>query len=84
MMLLDKKIRQVALQRYDSMRGAFMAQCLSFDCNMFVFVDETGSDHRSHIRKYGYSVRGQTPTTSRLLIRGKRVKALSAICRNNT
>ena len=57
-----------------------MSQCLLFHSDKFVFVDETGSDHRSHIRKYGYSLRGVTPTTHRLLSRGKRINALSAIC----
>ena len=38
---------------------------------MFVWVDETGTDHRDHIRKFGYSLRGMTPITHRFLSRGK-------------
>ncbi len=39
-----KQIRQVASQRCAYIRGAFMAQCHLLDVNMFVWIDETGSD----------------------------------------
>ena len=75
-----KKIRQIAKQRCDSLRGAFMAQCFAFSSrSMFVWVDETGTDNRDHIRKYGYALRGVTPTSKRLLVRGKRINAISAL-----
>ena len=75
-----KKIRQVAKQRCDRLRGAFMAQCFLFRSrNMFVWVDETGSDKRDNIRKYGYALRGVTPTYKRLLARGQRINAIAAI-----
>ena len=76
-----KKIRQVALQRSYSLRGAFRAQCSVFDPDTFVFVDETGSDHRTHIRKYGYALRGVTPEVRRpFLGHGQRVNAIIGIC----
>ena len=78
--LTRKIIRQVALQRCDQLRGAFITQCLLFHPEMFVFFDETGCDRRSHIRKYGYQLRGLTPVSSRILARGKRVNTISAIC----
>ena len=56
-----------------------MAQVLQFDQQFFVWIDETGSDARSHIRKFGYALRGQTPVCHRLLARGKRVSAIAAI-----
>ena len=75
-----KKIRQVALQRSYSLRGAFRAQCSLFDPDMFVFVDETGTDHRAHIRKYGYALRGVTPEYTRpFLGHGQRVNAIIGI-----
>ena len=46
-----------------------------FHPDMFVFVDETGSDHRNCIRKYGYALLRMIPTTHRLLRRGTRIKA---------
>ena len=74
-----KKIRQVALQRCDALRGAYITQCLMFRPDMFVFVDESGSDRRSCIRKYGYALWGMTPTTHRLLHGGTRINAIAGI-----
>ena len=75
-----KKIRQVALQRSYSLRGAFRAQCSLFDPETFVFVDETGADHRSHIRRYGYALRGVTPEYRRPFVgHGLRVNAIMGI-----
>ena len=51
-------------------RGAFRAQCSNFSVDKFVWIDETGSDARSHARKYGYALRGLTPVTHRLHTRG--------------
>ena len=66
-----KCVRQVALQRCDALRGAFMAHCSPFARNQFVWVDETGSDKRDHVRRYSYSIRGTTPVTHRLFSRGQ-------------
>ena len=77
--IMRKKIRQVALQRCDALRGAYITQCLMFRPDMFIFVDESGSDRRSCIRKYGYALRGMTPTTHRLLHRGTRINAIAGI-----
>ena len=74
-----KKIQQVALQRCYTLRGAFMAQCLLFNPDQFVFIDETGSDARDHIRKYGYAIRGLAPQNKRLLSRGQRVNAIAGM-----
>ena len=57
-----------------------MSQCLFFPSEMFVFLDETGCDRRSHVRKYGYALRGLTPVSLRILARGKRINTISAIC----
>ena len=35
-----------------------MAHAFMFKRDMFVWVDETGNDHRTHIRKFGCSLRG--------------------------
>ena len=74
-----KKVRQVALQRCYALRGAFMAQCFMFKREMFVWTDESGSDSRNHIRKYGYALRGMTPECHRLLVRGTRINAIAAM-----
>ena len=62
-----KKIRQVAKQRCDALRGAFMAQTFLLKREMFVWVDETGTDKRDQLRKYGYALRGVTPVYHRFL-----------------
>ncbi len=74
-----KKIRQVATQRCGLLRGAFLAHCFTFTADQFVWVDETGSDARNHIRKFGYAVRGMTPVAHRFLSRGRRTNAIAAI-----
>ena len=53
-----KKIRQVALQRCCSLRGAFMAQVMLLQCKVFVWVDESGCGKKDSIRKYGYALHG--------------------------
>ena len=74
-----KKVRQIASQRCDVLRGAFLAQCFMFTADKFVWIDESGSDTRNYIRKFGYSVRGITPASHRFFHRGKRTNAIAAI-----
>lgn len=74
-----KKVRQIALQRSYSLRGAFRALCSLFNPDVFVFVDETGADHRDHIRRYGYALRGMTPEYTRPFGRGRRFNAMAGI-----
>ena len=38
-----------------------MSQMFLFNREPFVWVDETGTDGRDHIRRYGYTLRGLTP-----------------------
>ncbi len=63
----------------DVLRGAFMAQYFLFTADMFVWVDETGSDAWAHIRRYGYALRGMRAVCTRLLSRGKRINAMAGI-----
>lgn len=74
-----KKIVQVAKQRRLEYRGAFMAEVLQYRKDMFVFVDETGSNRRDHARKFGYAIQGEAPVYQRSLVRGRRVSAIAAI-----
>lgn len=74
-----KKIRQVAKQRCYTLRGIFMAHSFQFDVNMFVWLDETGTDKRDQFRKYGYALRGVTPLYHRTLSRGERINAIAAM-----
>ena len=78
--MTHKKIRQVALQRSLDLRGQFMSEAMFLDVNQLVWVDEMGSDNRDHIRKFGYSLRGETPVSHRILSRWKRISAIGAMC----
>ncbi len=49
------------------------------NADTIVCVDETGSDRRSALRKYAYSLRGITPVNYSIHMSGKRLSAISAI-----
>ena len=74
-----KKIVEVAKQRCLEYRGAFMADVIQYKKEMFVFVDESGSDNRDGCRKFGYAIRGDAPIYNRRLVRGRRISAIAAI-----
>lgn len=44
-----------------------------FTNDMLVFVDETGTDRRDSLRRHGYSIRGRTPQSCKVLVRGERI-----------
>ena len=75
---------QVALQRSDALRGAFMAHCSLFSRDKFVWVDETGADARDHIRRYSYAIRGMRPVTHRFVKRDTRVNAIAGFSQDGT
>ena len=56
-----KKIQQVALQRSVEHSGKFFAEIQFYNPNQFVWVDETGSDRRDQMRKFGYSLKSESP-----------------------
>ena len=56
-----------------------MTEVLPYDPEYFVWVDETGSDARSHIRKFNLALCGQTPVYHMFLALGKRISAIAAI-----
>ena len=75
-----KKIQQVALQRSSVHRADFMAEIQIFNVEQLVWLDETGSDNRDHVRKMGYAMRGDRPVYHRLLHRGQRISSVAAMC----
>ena len=74
-----KKLQTVALQRSEELRQKFVQEMTVYNRDMFVFVDETGSDRRDSLRRYGYSLRGKPARSQKLLVRGKRVSAIGAL-----
>ena len=49
---------------------------------MFIFLDESGTDHPDSLRKFGYSMRGKRTRSHKLLVRGKRVSVVAALSTN--
>lgn len=45
----------------------YIAHIHNFDIEMFVWLDETGTDKRDQLRKYGYALRGVIPHYHRSL-----------------
>ena len=73
------KIRSIALQRDEEQRAMYVAEVALYAPNRFVFVDETGNDHRDCIHKCGCALRGKRCIATRLLARGKRISAIGAL-----
>ena len=69
-------MRQIALQRSESLRAHFMSEVSVYDPAMLVWLDESGCDRRHAARKYGYSIRGIPVCDHRILIRGKRYTSI--------
>ena len=57
--LTRKKLSVVALQRSDELRAQYTREVIIYKPEMLVFIDETGSDRRDVMRRFGYSLRGK-------------------------
>ena len=72
-----KKLSFVAEQQDHLLRAKFISDVSVFQPNMFIFLDETGTDRRDALRRYGYSLRGKRARQQTLLMRGKHISVLS-------
>lgn len=70
---------QVAQQRCIKLQARFRAEMSFFSVDQLVWVDETGCDKKSAIRKAGYALKGITPECHRKLVKGKRLSSMAAI-----
>ena len=77
--LTRKKLQHVALQRTMELRCSFMASVYTFPAEMFVWIDESGSDSKDQLRRYGYALRGERAVCRKLLVRGRRMSAIAAL-----
>ena len=57
-----------------------MSDVSMYSSDMLVFVDETGTDQRNTIQKYGYSIRGKPAKNHVQFARGERISAIACIC----
>ena len=53
-----------------------------YDPGMLIFLDETGTDQRGAVRRFGYSLRGNPLQKESFLVRGKRMSAIAMISIN--
>ena len=54
-----------------------MSELSVYKADMFIFLDETGTDRREAMRRYAYNWRGKPAVTQRLLVRGHRLSAIA-------
>ena len=72
-----QRMRLVATQRDDSIRAMFASEVSIYTADMFIFLDETGTDRRNVLRRYAYSWRGMPAVAHRLLVRGQRLSSIA-------
>jgi transposase len=71
------KLATYALQRDDTLRQQFVLDVSLHNRDTLLFVDETGTDRKDAIRKYGYSLRGKPLKAQKLLVRGEHISFFS-------
>ena len=74
-----KKLQHTAIQRSEDARARYFHEMGIYKADMLVFVDESGTDRRDAMRRFGYSLRGGPCIAKSLLVRGKRVSAIAAL-----
>lgn len=74
-----QKMRLVARQRCNIQRAQYISQIMAFNPQSLIFIDETGSNRRNTIRKYGYGLQGITPITHKFTVYGKRLSAIGIL-----
>ena len=74
-----KKLTFRAQQRSEELRAKFLTDISIFEPEILVFVDETGTDKRAALRKYGYSLRGRPAISERPLVKGERYSAIAGL-----
>lgn len=76
-----QKLVITAKQRSDKLRAEYMMDMQVYlgHPEFLVFVDETGTDRRDSMRRFGYSMQGKPARAQKLLWRGEHVTAISAL-----
>ena len=74
-----QKLTRIAGQRNDLLRAQYVFDIGIFSPDMLVFVDETGTDRRDTLRRYGYSLRGKPAKAFSTYSRGNHLSALAAM-----
>ena len=77
--LTRQRLKSIVVRRSDKERAKFMVQVQCIPANCFVWVDETGSNHRGSRRKTRYGLRGIPPVSFLLRVGSARISAVSCI-----
>ena len=72
-----QKMRITATQRDEALRALFASELSIYNADMFIFLDETGTDRRDAMRRYAYSFRGRPAVAQKLLVRGHHLFAIA-------
>ena len=74
-----QKLALYALQRDETLRQQYVTDVTIYPRETLIFVDETGTDRKDTLRKYGYSLRGKPLKAQRLLVRGEHLSCIVAM-----
>ena len=74
-----QKLALYALQRDETLRQQYVTDVTIYPRETLFFVDETGTDRKDTLRKYGYSLRGKLLKAQRLLVRGEHLSCIVAM-----
>ena len=78
--LSRQKMRLIVSSRSEEKRDQFRNKISTIPAEMFVFVDETGSQQRDVNRQHAYGIRGMTPVGLKFPVKsGKRISAIAAM-----
>ena len=66
----------VCFRRSEVVKTRYMVETEEFYSDLLVFIDETGCERCSLVRKYGYGLRGIPLASHQLFVYGKRISAI--------
>ena len=75
----QQRLTRVAVQKNEELRAKYKQDISIFQPEMLVFIDETGSDRRDTMRKFGYSLHGKPAKALKVFCRGTHVTAITAL-----
>ena len=77
--VLTKEVKAGGFAESEEQRLEFKEEMDYLAASMLVWIDECGSSRRNEVRKHGYSLRGLTPTSYKLVCHGQRLSAIPVV-----
>ena len=72
----------VAKQQDKELKEQFSVDVSLYKPHILVFEDETGTDCRDELRRYGYSLRGRPPRSCRFSVQEEQISVITAMNEN--